>query len=145
MELSTKTGGKPTYYYLYDRARPPMRAEMGDAVPGLAGGVLRGAAAAAAPQSTVRGASHSAEIEYAMGNLGTNLVYAWTPEDHAISKTMQEYFANFIKTGDPNGDGLPGWPRFSANQRLVIDVHTRAECDTVRERYEFLDRLGSKK
>ena len=36
IELATKTGGRPTYYYFYARPRPPMRPEMGDAVPGLA-------------------------------------------------------------------------------------------------------------
>ena len=47
------------------------------------------------------------EIEYALGNLDSNKVYAWTGDDRKVSATMQEYFANFIKTGDPNGPGLP--------------------------------------
>ena len=47
------------------------------------------------------GAVHSAEIEYAMGNLQHNKVYAWTQDDYTVSKYMQEYFANFVKTGDP--------------------------------------------
>ncbi len=58
---------------------------------------------------------------------------------------MQEYFANFIKTGNPNGKGLPKWPTFAANQRLIIDVNTRAEADSVRARYEFLDQFYRKK
>ncbi len=49
---------------------------------------------------------YSAEIEYAMGNLGTNKVYAWTPDDHKVSQQMQDYFANFIKSGNPNGKDL---------------------------------------
>src|SRR5262249_43830806 len=36
VDLATKTGGKPTFYYLYARPRPAMRPEMGNAVPGLA-------------------------------------------------------------------------------------------------------------
>lgn len=144
VELATKTGGKPTYYYRYDRPRPAMRPEMGDAQPGLAGGVVRGQQAAANPRPPSRGAAHSAEIEYAMGNLDGNKVYAWTPDDHKVSKVMQEYFANFIKTGNPNGKGLPNWPTFSANQRMIIDVSTRAEADKVRARYEFLDQLYKK-
>jgi para-nitrobenzyl esterase len=137
VDLCTKTGGNPTYYYLYARPRPAMRPEMGDAVPGLAGGVTRNSKAAPQPQS--RGAVHSAEIEYAMGNLDHNKVYAWTPEDYEVSRTMQEYFANFIKTGNPNGKNLPKWPKFEKGQRLIIDVNTRAEADKVRARYEFLD------
>ena len=146
VELATKTGGKPTYYYRYDRPRPAMRPEMGDAQAGLAGGVVRGTGAApATPRPLPRGAVHSAEIEYAMGNLDGNKVYAWTPEDFQVSKTMQEYFANFIKTANPNGKGLPNWPKFDANQRMIIDVKTRAEADKVRARYEFMDQLNSKK
>lgn len=144
VELATKTGGKPTYYYRYDRPRPAMRPEMGDAQPGLAGGVIRGQQAAANARPPARGAVHSAEIEYAMGNLDSNKVYAWTPDDYKVSKVMQEYFVNFIKTGNPNGKGLPNWPTFSANQRMIIDVNTRAEADKVRARYEYLDKLTKK-
>jgi para-nitrobenzyl esterase len=144
-DLATKTGGKPTYYYLYARPRPPMRPEMGDAQAGLAGGVVRGQQAAANPRPPARGAVHSAEIEYAMGNLDSNKVYAWTPDDYKVSRLMQEYFASFIRTGNPNGKGLPNWPKFSENQRLIIDVNTRAEADRVRARYEFLDQFYVRK
>ncbi|MFN0123420.1 MAG: carboxylesterase/lipase family protein [Blastocatellia bacterium] len=133
VNMATQTGGKPTWYYRYDRPRPAMRPEMGDAQPGLAGGVVRGQPA----RPPARGAVHSAEIEYAMGNLDSNKVYAWTPDDHKVSRVMQDYFANFIKTGNPNGKGLPEWPKFSAGQRLIIDVNTRAEADNARTRYEF--------
>ncbi len=145
VDLATKTGAQPTYYYLYARPRPPMRPEMGKAVPGLAGGVIKGPEAAASQRPQPRGAVHSAEIEYAMGNLDSNKVYAWSQEDYKVSKIMQEYFANFVKTGNPNGKGLPDWPQFVSNQRLIIDVNTRAEPDKVRARYEFLDQLYTKK
>ena len=138
IDLATKTAGRATYYYLYARPRPPMRTEMGNAVPGLAGGIVRNSPATAKQQPQSRGAVHSAEIEYAMGNLDYNKVYAWTPDDYQVSKVMQEYFANFIKTGNPNGLGLPKWPKFDRGQRLIIDVKTRAEKDRVRARYEFL-------
>jgi carboxylesterase type B len=44
-----------------------------------------------------------------MGNLATNTTYAWTPADYKVSATMESYFANFIKTGNPNGAALPKW------------------------------------
>jgi para-nitrobenzyl esterase len=144
VDLATKTGGKPTYYYLYARPRPAMRPEMGNAVPGLAGGVVTAPQTAANPRPPSRGAVHSAEIEYAMGNLDHNKVYAWTPDDYKVSKIMQEYFANFVKTGNPNGSGLPNWPLFRSG-RLIIDVNTRAEDDKVRARYEFHDQWNMKK
>ena len=40
-----------------------------------------------------------------MGNLDLNKVYAWTPDDYKVSKVMQEYFANFIKTGESERQG----------------------------------------
>jgi para-nitrobenzyl esterase len=146
IEMSGQTGGKPVYRYFYSRPRPPMTPAMGNATAGLAGGVVRGSGAAGSPPPPAHGAVHSAEIEYAMGNLDTNKVYQWTPEDHKVSSVMQDYFANFIKTGNPNGKGLAEWQ--SANAAgpapvMRIDVETRAEPDRYRGRYLLLDRLSS--
>jgi para-nitrobenzyl esterase len=125
-----------------------MRPEMGDAVPGLAGGVVRDGEAQADQPPPPTGAVHSAEIEYALGNLATNPVYAWTEDDYAVSAIMQEYFANFIKTGDPNGPGLPAWPDAgnSADDAVPvmrIDVNSQAAPERHRGRYLFLDQQAS--
>ncbi|MGF7217434.1 para-nitrobenzyl esterase [Spirosoma lacussanchae] len=142
-DLHSQTGGgKPVYRYFYARPRPAMTPEMGNAAPGLAGGVVRGNAPNAVPPA--KGAVHSAEIEYAMGNLATNKVFAWTPDDYKVSETMQAYFANFIKTGNPNGKGLPNWPALKPNapaQYMRIDVTTRPETEQHRDRYLFLDQF----
>ncbi len=87
------------------------------------------------------GAVHSGEIEYALGNLAGNSVYTWTPDDEQVSQTMQGFFANFIKTGNPNGAGLPTWPTYASGQVMVIDVHSRAEDDGARDRRRFMDQL----
>jgi para-nitrobenzyl esterase len=92
----------------------------------------------------VIGAVHSAEIEYAMGNLSTNRVYDWQPEDYKISSILQEYFANFIKTGNPNGMGLPVWSPFTSDgtgKVMIIDVNTRSEDEKNRGRYLWLDQI----
>ncbi len=138
-------GGKPVYRYFYSRPRPPMTAAMGDAAPALAGGVVKAGAANAVPPA--RGAAHSAEIEYAMGNLPTNTVFAWTPDDYTVSKTMQQYFVNFIKTGNPNGAGLPTWSPVIPNAPapfMHIDVQTRPETEQHRNRYLLLDKMAAK-
>ncbi len=125
LDAATRTCDKPTYYYLYTRPRP--------ATPS-------GGSRAGGP----RGAVHSAEIEYALGNLDYNKVYAWTPDDYQVSRTMQEYFANFIKTGNPNGTGLPRWPQFKTGQRLVLDADPRVESEQhVRARYELLEQIAT--
>lgn len=144
-DVQAKTGGHPVYRYMYARPRPAMTPEMGNATPGLAGGVIRGDAnAPKAPAA--RGAVHSAEIEYAMGNLKTNKVYAWTPDDYKVSELMQNYFANFIKTGNPNGPGLPAWPALDKSgngvQFMHIDVNTRVETEKHRGRYLFMDQVS---
>jgi para-nitrobenzyl esterase len=146
-DLQGRTGGKPVHRYLFSRPRPPMRPEMGAAVPGLAGGVRKGADARANPQPPARGAVHSAEIEYALGNLASNKVYAWTPEDEKVSQVMQAYFANFVRAGDPNGPGLPDWTpanRGDVARVMRIDVDTRVEPDRYRGRYQLLDELQKK-
>jgi para-nitrobenzyl esterase len=146
-DLHAKTGGASVYRYFYARPRPSMRPEMGGASAGLAGGVVRGPNAPP-PQPPARGAVHSAEIEYALGNLSTNNVYAWADDDYKVSKVMQEFFANFIKKGDPNGPGLPAWPALKgggdAAQFMRIDVDSRAEADARGARYLLLERLSAK-
>jgi para-nitrobenzyl esterase len=106
-EVQGRTGEGSVYRYLYAHPRPPMRPEMGDAVGGLAGGVLRGEAAERQRSPAPRGAVHSPDIEYFLGNLGTNPVYAWTDADEQLSELMQEYYANFVRIGDPNGPAVP--------------------------------------
>jgi para-nitrobenzyl esterase len=132
-----KKAGQPVYRYIYERPRPPLTAEMGNASPGLAGGVEHNRSNTA---PVAIGAVHSAEIEYAMGNLSTNKVFAWTTVDYKVSQVIQEYFANFIKTGDPNGEGLPQWPSATGKNIVPvmhIDVNTRVEDETNRDRYLF--------
>jgi para-nitrobenzyl esterase len=138
--------GNPVYRYYYAHPRPPMVPEMAGAVAGLAGGVIRDAEAAeeAIVMPPAKGAVHSADIEYAMGNLDTNLVYAWTAEDEQVSELMQGYYANFVKTGDPNGPGLPAWPRADEGSEvsyMVWDVEPEVRVDRHRQRYAFHDRV----
>jgi para-nitrobenzyl esterase len=152
-DLHSKTGGASVYRYFFSRPRPPMSVAMGNASPGLAGGVIKGSDGKANVVPTARGAVHSAEIEYALGNLSSNKVYAWTPDDYKVSKLMQEYFANFIKKAVPNGPGLPNWPAANGSgggggdtvQVMRLDVESHAEPDKNRARYLFLDQLVTKR
>lgn len=142
-DMQIKTG-QPVYRYYYEHPRPPMSPEMGDASPGLAGGVIKGQKNTA---PLPKGAVHSAEIEYAMGNLATNKVYAWTAEDYKVSSVMQEYFANFIKTGNPNGAGLPQWPVATGKTPVPvmhINVNSKTEDEKHRDRYLWMDAAGAK-
>ncbi len=144
LDVHARTGGSTVYRYMYAHPRPSLVAAMGDARRGLAGGIVRGGGGSAPPPA--QGAVHSAEIEYALGNLPLNHVFEWTPDDHRVSATMQSYFEHFIRTGNPNGAGLPSWPSggIDANgqvQRMRIDVGSRAELEP-RARYLMLDASG---
>ena len=144
-DVAAQTGGKPVYRYFYQRARPRMTPEFAGATANLAGGVTRNSAPVRDAPPPPKGAVHSAEIEYALGNLASNKVYAWEPDDFKVSKTMQDYFANFIKKGDPNGASLPKWPAVKGGkpaQVMHINVDTHAELEQHRGRYEALDAMS---
>ena len=147
-DVQSKTGGKPVYRYLYARPRPEMRSEMGNATAGLAGGVIKDSSANKAPKMPpAKGAVHSAEIEYALGNLPTNRVYDWQPEDYKVSEVMESLFANFIKTGNPNGLGVPEWTAVDnskAVQVMYINVNTNSIEAKNDKRYLFMDQLTKK-
>jgi hypothetical protein len=88
-----------------------------------------------------RGARHSAEIEYVLGNLDRSPMYAWTAEDRAVSEVAQGYFVRFIESGDPNTTGLPTWPPYSTGRRMILDVQPRAQMDAAAVRGRLFDDL----
>lgn len=136
--IHNATSGQPVYRYLYSRERPKMMIE--GKVAGLAGGVKDKTEAEEVVENKIpeiHGAVHSADIEYAMGNLPTNRVYDWQPEDYMVSDIFMGYYANFVKTGNPNGIGLPQWLPLDNSDSpgfMVIDVKTRMEKDAEAER-----------
>ncbi|QNI35808.1 carboxylesterase/lipase family protein [Edaphobacter albus] len=74
------------------------------------------------------GAFHSAEIPYALGNLSV-LDRPFEPSDYALERMMSEYWIQFVRTGDPNTQGLPIWPASKhgahTTMELGIDVESR--------------------
>ena len=93
------TNGSPAYLYRFSYVASAMRERMR------------------------AGAPHGGEISFVFGTLGAGPGPAWTPspEDLAVSRMAQSYWVNFARTGDPNGAGLPTWPRHDPRKDLIFD------------------------
>jgi len=96
------------------------------------------------------GNNHAADVGYQFGTV-TKGIFAgsanppFTPNavDAQVSDAMQGYWVNFARTGDPNGPGLPAWPKFNPDTRSYIQFTgagpvakeglRRAACDLLIE------------
>jgi para-nitrobenzyl esterase len=67
------------------------------------------------------GAPHGGEIPYVFGTLTARPGTTLSPEDLAVARLAQSYWVNFARTGDPNGAGLPTWPRYDPAKDLIFD------------------------
>ena len=115
IEAQRKTGEEPVYRYHFELAAPPSKYH-----PGWF-------------------AFHSDDIEYVFGTLDTRPDAEWRPEDRKLSREMMDYWTNFAKTGDPNGSGLPEWPRYDkTGDVLRLDSTSKAGPVTTQARYHFL-------
>jgi len=143
LDLHRKTGNKPVYSYIFSQGKPPVTDAMKGVVPGLAGGVKKADAKTEAVAPAPAGAPHAFEIEYAMGNLDSNKMYAWTLDDHRVSSYMRDYFSNFIKTGNPNSDALPVWEPIQPDSAAYMNINadSKQEKEVNRARYLFLDKI----
>ena len=69
------------------------------------------------------GAWHTAELFY----LFETIHRTWrrmTGYDYELQTKMADYFANFVKTGDPNGDGLVKWIPYTKGRHKAMDLGT---------------------
>ena len=67
------------------------------------------------------GAPHGGEIAFVFDTLSAGRGGAPTPEDRAVARMAHAYWVNFAKAGDPNGPGLPAWPRHDPSKDLIFD------------------------
>jgi para-nitrobenzyl esterase len=115
LEAHRKTGDSPVYRYHFELRALPSKFHPGSF------------------------AFHSDDIEYVFGTLDTRPGETVRPEDRKLSDEMMSYWTNFAKTGDPNGPGLPTWPKYGADDALIhLNDPITAGPDTLRARYEFL-------
>ena len=94
------------------------------------------------------GTWHSGEIIYAYGNVkNERKSYRYDDSDLNLSNIMNSYFINFVKTGNPNGEGLPTWEEWnpSANKILELGENVSMVDDPYVFLYEFMKNFDSKK
>lgn len=136
-DLHRKNSSQPVYRYLYSKLMPEAKKSFAD---------LEKAKNNPMPMPPFKpiGAPHACEIDYCLGNLDRNKAYDWTAADYKVSDTMLTYFANFIKSGNPNGNNLPEWPAAQASDPtppvMLINTNSGVEKSAIEGRYEFLDR-----
>jgi len=123
LDMQTRTG-EPVYRFEFDRPVP---------IPEAMKAMARGAKTLGSP--------HASELEYVFNMLASKKA-DWQPEDQKVADQMNEYWANFIRTGDPSGSGLAKWPSFTTSHEVMhLNTESKALPEEHRDRYVFLDSL----
>jgi para-nitrobenzyl esterase len=97
-----------------------------------------------APGREPVGAVHTAEMWYLFGTLGLGTSPPgrkprYNEDDRAVASTIQRYWANFARNGDPNGPGLSRWDRFEPSTQPILDFASAEPTQKHGVRREYCD------
>ncbi len=90
------------------------------------------------------GAPHATDIPYFFNTVAAKYGDKLTTADAEAARQMSGYLANFVKTGNPNGNGLPAWSKFDASAP-VLDFRSTggpvSGADPLKERLDMVEAL----
>jgi para-nitrobenzyl esterase len=102
------------------------------------------------------GAGHGSDVAFVFNNLdGRRRAPETTPEDEKLAQIMNSYWANFAKTGNPNGKGLPLWPGYDTKKEMILDIELdgdavgkpdprKAKLDVIEKAFKFREQIQSR-
>ena len=93
------------------------------------------------------GAFHATEIPFVFDTVKEKYGAALTDADEKAAQAMHAYWVNFVKTGDPNGEGLPNWPKYSAAGDELMNFTEKGpvgEADPWKKRLDLAEQLAAK-
>jgi para-nitrobenzyl esterase len=90
------------------------------------------------------GAFHTSEVPFALRTL-SRWDRPWRAVDYEVERTMSAYWINFIKTGNPNGHGLPEWKLYDRQQGHIMEFSEKPELKEglFRKELQFLESLDN--
>jgi para-nitrobenzyl esterase len=88
------------------------------------------------------GAFHTSEVPFAFHNLAY-WKRPWQQRGLVMESVMNAYWGNFIKTGNPNGKGLPPWKAYDKKEGdiMVLDEKTGLKPGLFKKEFAFFDEL----
>lgn len=96
------------------------------------------------------GAFHGAEVPFVFGTFA-RVFRAGAPEvenaDLALSEAMMGYWLRFAATGNPNGEGVPVWPRYGSRSDgwLELGDEIQSRSGIARETCDFFDHVAAER
>lgn len=93
------------------------------------------------------GAGHGSEVAFVFNNLNAR----WgdtepTPEEEKLAQVLNTYWANFAKTGNPNGEGVPEWPSYDTQNEEILEIESDGETvgkpDPRKERLDVITKAS---
>ena len=99
-------------------------------------------------RKTVPGAPHATEIPFVFDTVAAKYGKDLTPADAAAAKAANAYWANFAKTGDPNGAGMGKWPAFKSDTSMLMDFTAdgpKAVTDPWKARMDLTEAAATRK